>query len=477
VSRAALLACVAALGVLLLGGLVRAATQPGAGFPHVKHERLFPVCESCHAGVTGDRAEPGFPEPALCARCHDGERKPRVSWQAAAPKQSMLSFAHAPHDSASSRAADTPTCQSCHALDDSGRRMAVGAASADHCVACHAHRATEHMADAVLCSRCHLPLADVRTLGANRIAAFPQPDWHRAPDFISSHGLMAAPADATCAVCHARETCERCHANADRLPLVQALRSDARVGALEAGRTPLYPTPESHLDTRWRSEHGRDARRSITSCGNCHTTPSCTRCHTGTSGRAAVALQALPAAVAGGAQGVDPARIAGSVHGTDVKLEHGALAASGRLVCAQCHAQSQCASCHAAADSRAFHLPNFAERHAVDVFSGRGECQACHSTETFCRACHAQAGVAAKNMNASFHDGQPMWVLSHGQAARRALEACASCHSQSDCVRCHSATGGWGVSPHGPGFGSRGDLRSTASCRLCHRSAPVGGAP
>jgi hypothetical protein len=476
-SRAALIAWVAVLAVMLLGGLVRAATQPRAGFPHAAHERLFPVCESCHAGVMGDGEGPRYPQPAMCVRCHDGERAARVSWQGAAPRQSMLNFTHALHDSASSGATAAPTCQSCHALDANGRRMSVGPASPERCVACHAHRATAHLDDAVLCSRCHLPLADVRTLGASRIAAFPQPEWHSTPDFLSSHGVMAAPADATCAVCHARETCERCHANADRLPLVQALRSDARVGALEAGRTPVYPTPDSHVQPRWRSEHGKDARRSITSCANCHTPPSCTRCHTGLSGRAAVAVQALPAAVAGAAQGVDPARIAGTVHGSDVKLEHGALAASGRLDCAQCHAQSQCASCHAAADSRAFHAPNFAERHAVDVFSGRGECQACHSTETFCRACHAKSGVAAKNMTASFHDGQPMWVLSHGQAARRGLEACASCHSQNDCVQCHSATGGWGVSPHGPGFSGRGESRSAASCRLCHRSAPVRGAP
>jgi hypothetical protein len=473
-SRPALIAGAAALGMLLLGGLVRAATQPRGGFPHAAHERLFPVCESCHAGVAGGGAEPGFPQPAVCARCHDGARLARVSWQGAAPRPSMLSFTHALHDAASSRAADAPTCQSCHALDDNGRRMTVGAASPERCVACHAHRARAHLADAVLCSRCHLPLADVPRLGANRIAAFPQPEWHRAPGFISSHGTMAAPADATCAVCHARETCERCHANADRLPLVQALRSDARVGALEAGRTALYPTPDSHALARWPGEHGKDARRNITACANCHTTPGCSRCHT-SSGRAAPTVQALPAPVPGGAQGVNPARMGTAVHGSDVKLEHGVLAASGRLDCAQCHAQSQCASCHAAADSRSFHPPNFAERHPVDVFSGRGQCQACHSTETFCRACHARAGVAAQNMTASFHDGQPMWVLSHGQAARRGLEACASCHGQSDCVKCHSATGGWGVSPHGPGFAGRSEPRSAASCRLCHRSAPVRG--
>jgi hypothetical protein len=173
----------------------------------------------------------------------------------------------------------------------------------------------------------------------------------------------------------------------------------------------------------------------------------------------------------GGAPGVDPARISRAVHASDIKLHHGRLAATGQLDCVQCHAREQCASCHAAADARAFHLPQFVERHAADVFAGRGECQACHSTETFCRACHARNGIAAQNMKSAFHDAQPMWILSHGQAARRGLDACASCHRQNDCVQCHSATGGWGVNPHGPGFSGRGATRSAASCRLCHMSA------
>jgi hypothetical protein len=79
-------------------------------------------------------------------------------------------------------------------------------------------------------------------------------------------------------------------------------------------------------------------------------------------------------------------------------------------------------------------------------------------------------------MSAAFHNGQATWILSHGQAARTGMESCASCHRQNDCVRCHSATGGWGVNPHRAGFqASALGARNSASCRWCHLGALPGG--
>jgi hypothetical protein len=79
-------------------------------------------------------------------------------------------------------------------------------------------------------------------------------------------------------------------------------------------------------------------------------------------------------------------------------------------------------------------------------------------------------------MNAAFHTGQSTWILSHGQAARTGMESCASCHRQNDCVRCHSASGGWGVNPHREGFQANAlGARNSASCRWCHLGALPGG--
>jgi hypothetical protein len=165
------------------------------------------------------------------------------------------------------------------------------------------------------------------------------------------------------------------------------------------------------------------------------------------------------------------------VHPSDIASRHGTLAAGGAMTCTACHTEQTCAGCHAAQDSRRFHADNFVERHAVDVFSSAADCQSCHNTERFCRDCHARTGIASSGrMNAAFHTGKATWVLSHGQAARTGMESCASCHQQADCVRCHSATGGWGVNPHRAGFRANAlGARNSSSCRWCHVSAVPGG--
>jgi hypothetical protein len=71
----------------------------------------------------------------------------------------------------------------------------------------------------------------------------------------------------------------------------------------------------------------------------------------------------------------------------------------------------------------------------------------------------------------AYHDNESFWILSHAPAARQDLESCVSCHQQTDCLACHSAQSGLGVSPHGPDFnGSSINDRNKAMCKLCHIS-------
>jgi hypothetical protein len=456
------LAALAALGA----GAMAAAARPEPPFPHLSHERLFPVCEGCHAGVLTGAAEAVFPQPADCARCHDGTRAERVAWREQTSRATNLRFSHPEHLERTTRSGEPVVCLTCHAAGDEPSRMNVGAAQPERCIQCHEHAADAHLETATQCSRCHVPLASATALSLQQVARFPQPLEHAAADWAATHGSMAA--SASCAVCHARESCARCHPNAADIPAIVALGSDARAAAVNAARPPSYPRPASHSGA-WSVAHGSEARSDAASCANCHTRPSCTGCHT--TPTPVIAL--LPPAQQGGPPGVTVRR---TVHDSDVATRHGSLAAAGSLDCSSCHTRETCSGCHAGADSRAFHLPNFVERHAGDVFSGRGDCQSCHNTERFCRDCHVRTGVAAQpGMNAAFHTAQPMWVLSHGQAARTGMEACASCHRQNDCVRCHSAAGGWGVNPHGPGFAAeRRGARNAATCRWCHLSDPVG---
>jgi predicted CXXCH cytochrome family protein len=67
-----------------------------------------------------------------------------------------------------------------------------------------------------------------------------------------------------------------------------------------------------------------------------------------------------------------------------------------------------------------------------------------------------------------FHDKQPGWLFGHGGIARRAIETCASCHAQDFCLRCHSATTGWHINPHGSSFDPGVESKNRAMCLICH---------
>jgi Cytochrome c7 and related cytochrome c len=466
-------------GILLsltTAGLV-AASQGATIFPHEKHATLFPVCEGCHAGIVNGSTEQVFPRNEDCVRCHDGVRVKRVDWRPPTRRNSILRFSHQEHRAGIASAGDSTTCQTCHATTDPPRRMLVAGPDPNRCVQCHAHRNEAHITPTASCRKCHVAIAEAPWVSAERIARFPKPAWHDAQDFASTHGQVTETQSASCAICHARETCERCHANADRLTLAASLPRDRRIASLESGHSARYDAPASHREEDWRDEHGALARQSVASCANCHTRPSCEKCHAGGRGTSRTAILTLPGPGVKAGLGVSPSRVTRAVHSTDFPSRHGAVAASGGMDCAQCHAEKVCADCHAAPDSRRFHSANFVERHAADVFTNAADCQTCHNTQRFCLDCHRRTGIAAgAQMNAAFHNGQATWILSHGQAARTGMESCASCHRQNDCVRCHSATGGWGVNPHRPGFqASALGARNSASCRWCHLGALPGG--
>ena len=66
---------------------------------------------------------------------------------------------------------------------------------------------------------------------------------------------------------------------------------------------------------------------------------------------------------------------------------------------------------------------------------------------------------------------QPFLVARARGGGSARLEGCTTCHSQVDCTQCHSAVGGWGISPHGPGFDpDRAMSASREGCVACHRA-------
>jgi hypothetical protein len=459
---------VAALGAV--SGVSVASKPPPPDFPHEVHARLFPVCEGCHLGVVSGRDHELYPRAADCAQCHDGTRTAAVDWPGPARTASMLRFHHDSHRQRLAELGSEVSCMECHATAAPRSRMSVAGARPEPCMGCHTPEPGIHLDGGTPCLTCHLQISEASGVPEERIAGFPRPRSHADPVFLSGHAPHTAAEQATCTVCHARESCERCHANADRLPAVAALARDPRLAAILEGKPAAYPRPPDHGMERWAWSHGATAAGEPATCANCHTRPGCQRCHGDALAAASGLIATLPQAVPGRAPGAALSVAAGSAHPGGFTERHGAWAASGSLDCTRCHAPQRCAECHAGTGDREFHPANFLSRHAMEVFARGSDCQSCHNTERFCQSCHTATGVASGGrMTAAFHTGQPMWVLSHGQAARTGLESCVACHQQSDCLQCHSSTGGWGVNPHGPGFpAARLSGRGARSCRICH---------
>lgn len=564
-----LLAGAGAAAGLAAGSLL--SLPNGEAFPHGEHVGLFPACEGCHAGVPEGRADAYYSvTPADCAACHDGTRVERVDWSPpAAPRASNLDFSHPEHArEVAEEAAERLDCADCHREAGAERRMEIAMATPEACLACHAHEAPTHLASGVVCGECHRPLASAEALPAERIAAFPVPPDHEAQDFIWSHGQQAEAEPERCVVCHARESCARCHLNADRLGPVADLPMDRRVAALAAEEPGRWPVPPSHQRPDWLRAHGVRARADVQACANCHAAASCEACHG--EARPPVVAQ-LPRPDPGEPAGVEAGRSEPPGHTPHFLRNHGTAAATALPSCDACHTERECASCHRVASARpsapsegwsparapalrkepgairlsafwsaparpasprharpeppglaevaphpldgtgvvpdtvdepspaqdrtsrptplrapvsgeeagaarGFHPPNFVLRHGAEAFAARHECAQCHSREAFCRSCHTAVGTGAEGpfITGAFHDGQPEWLLAHGRAARQNMEACASCHQQTSCLRCHSARSGWGMNPHGRGFDpARVGDRSRMSCAVCHFSSQL----
>lgn len=453
------------VAVLAAGAGALLSRPAQESFPHARHAGLFPTCAACHAGIaTGDAAQFVSVTPETCGACHDGQTAPRVSWQGPGAREAdNLRTVHPGHP-------ELP-CGACHQVPGTSGEMQVQAASFGACKACHAPDAGEHYASGVNCTQCHLPLTEAAALSAAAIASFPAPSSHAAPDFLSRHGGLAAADATSCAVCHARESCTTCHLNADQIPAIAGLGSDPRVAALHEGDTWSPPVPASHKVDDFTWTHGEAMAEAPTSCATCHTQTTCATCHVDTSGRIAGDLAPVSTSLRTGGGG--PPEIPG--HTPNFAVAHGEAAVAALPKCAACHAESYCVDCHDGSGRPSFHPADFVQRHGAEAWSQMQSCSDCHSNEAFCRDCHTTQGFAQAPgaIAGSFHDAQPDWFQTHGRAARQGLDACASCHTQSSCLRCHSAKEGFRVNPHGPDFDPDAS-KAKGSCTLCHFGQPGG---
>ena len=438
-------------------------------FQHRAHEGLFPLCAGCHVGAGAGGVEaPLYPEPSLCVGCHDGVAEERVDWDGPTRSPSNLAYEHREHEALVRTAGDdAPACGACHS-EGADAPWNLAALDAARCWTCH--ESSEHFVGAG-CATCHVPLAETRYTG-DRVAALPSPPQHEGDQFLLvGHGSLAVdPGLEGCTTCHTRERCLGCHVVETDLigavppapPTLEPVPVTAR-----------YPAPSSHAETRFGADHSVATAEVRDECGSCHTRNDCLACHVGAPSEAITALPEITSSVAPGAQLVRSAPASHEQPFFDV--DHAMATAAG--ACATCHLSETCTSCHAGPTGGGFHPTAFTARHAAEAFTNTMECTNCHNTAAFCRECHASSGLSASGrLESGYHDAEPLWLLRHGQAARQGLEGCASCHQQRDCVQCHSSTGAFRVSPHGPDFDAeRAWARSAPTCRACHIGDPRGG--
>jgi hypothetical protein len=176
-----------------------------------------------------------------------------------------------------------------------------------------------------------------------RISRFPKPAWHDKEDFASTHGNVADVQSASCAICHARESCERCHANADRVSLIAGLSRDRRIASLSGHARCGAPIAAGE---DWRE--GTHAARHHRILRELPHAPSQTNAMPEEAARQD-AMLTLPGPACAGL-GVSPSRVTGRPS-ADFPARHGP-GCRGGMNCARCHAEKICADCHAAPESR-----------------------------------------------------------------------------------------------------------------------------
>ncbi len=478
------------MGLVVLGGIVAAgapapAASPEAGirpqvqladsFPHLEHQGLFPLCQGCHEGILADDDATSMPRAELCSGCHDGVEQDRVAWAPAPRPAGMLDFSHAEHVRRVEGEGDGPlACASCH-TDPGGTSMAVVPLEAEGCLDCHGSDPQAHLEPGNRCAECHRPLAEVDG-GDARFETLPEPSVHEGRSFLLDvHGDQALQDTRRCATCHIQDQCASCHVDAslEPIPEVPAAPAHWDPPLLRAH----YPEPDSHEDQDFERIHGRPAPAAA-DCSTCHTRDDCAACHLQPLPDPAGELQERPQVQA---PGVGLALGRPGSHETPYFMSaHPVLASAGPASCSGCHTEAYCAECHDAPRGPSYHPPSFALRHAASVGSQPMECSNCHNTAAFCRECHQSMGMESQGrLGPGYHDREPVWLLRHATAARQGLEQCASCHTQRNCLQCHSQLGAFKVSPHGPNFDAeQAHARNPLICRACHLSDPlIGGGP
>ena len=378
--------------VILLGAFGGAALhQDRDVFDHEKHHKVFPECQTCHAGDSAGRGA-GVPErrnPAPTATTGRSRRR----WTGPHRPRALrtLRFTHAEHvrKSGEKLPADSAlVCTECHIPV----RRGVVDRSSHHprpVPDCHGIRTAHFSAPDTACGTCHFPLAEATALPETRVAKFEKPASHDDAGFLSSkgHGEQAKQGNQSCAVCHARDFCTQCHVNAPEVKAIQALAPDPRSLAIKAE----LKAPASHKELAVSSRSMGARPRRTPRAAHSVTRRRAALPATGPGRRSSWRFP--PAARAGGSARGSNGRSPATTP-SDFADQHGPRASSSPGTCNACHARAECLECHRpnAGGSGNYHPAGFLTRHPAAAFNRQTDCASCHNQAAFCITCHQQAG-------------------------------------------------------------------------------------
>jgi hypothetical protein len=355
--------------------------------------------------------------------------------------------------------------------------------------------------EALSCTFCHENVSDQADPGATDIPGHAVCESCHA-DWI---GTDAAPAPT--------KECARCHKDLRPTAAGAAVRTSTRAAKMSIPVPNIKFGHAEHVaaDLECVACHGNVPKKALATrddfptmdrCIECHQekgiSTECKSCHlTGATGRL---VTDFPSGE------LMPLRYHGSaVHTGDFVRAHAAPAQRDPNYCKQCHGTEDCMECHDSVgrDTR-YHPGDWLAVHSIKSRIDDVRCTSCHRQQTFCLDCHVRSGVATivavnspatitrqtvrKDTTGAATGPHPMaadgWLSPasknfHGFHANRAMNACASCHQEQYCVRCHgSAFGGRpnlgqkGGNPHGPNperlKGSAARNNNARACLKCH---------
>jgi hypothetical protein len=251
--RALALALFLGLGLALAGCFVSSDDAPKTTrFQHWSHIQRGLDCTDCHADAAKG-ARVAMPSADSCRDCHNGKEqipadvaaaiseyifRPAESQHARPSHYADVLFSHTAHVTSAQ-----VSCATCHGNLSGLQPNPVEPLTMNACTTCHGARSVP--TDCKTCHEVwsrdykpptHLALWDVRHGPASRMAM-------KEVTLASSE---------SCNLCHARTSCDQCHA---------------------------IQKPRNHTEA-WRTRtHGLAAAMDRTSCQACHPGDSCERCH------------------------------------------------------------------------------------------------------------------------------------------------------------------------------------------------------